>query len=117
MDIPNSLVPVRFFFVKFTTRLVCIDVTKGLLTAASAALRSIGDEVHLLWQIFVEVPLVQQQVVLLVGPVHAVRALEARLLSALVLYMPLQRALVLVFVPAVHAFVHRPPALTPAHTH
>lgn len=56
----------------------------------------------------------QQQIVFLIGPVHTVGALEARLFSTFVLYVSLQRALVFVFVPAVHAFIQCPPRLTAA---
>lgn len=57
---------------------------------------------------------VQQEIVLLVGSVHTIGTLEARLLPAFVLNVPLQRALVLVFVPAIHALIQCPPGLTAA---
>lgn len=68
-------------------------------------------EVDLLRQVFVQVTLVEQEVVLLVGAVDAVRTLEAGLLPALVFDVSLQGALVLVFVTAVDALVQSPPDL------
>lgn len=47
-------------------------------------------EIHFFRHIFMEMPLVQQQIVLLIGPVHTVGALEARLFPTFVLYVPLQ---------------------------
>lgn len=58
----------------------------------------------------------QQQIVLLVGPVHAVRALEAGLFPTFVLNVPLQGALVFVFVPAVHALIQSPLRFNAAQT-
>lgn len=56
----------------------------------------------------------EQQVVLLIGSVDAIRALETRLFPTLVLYVSLQGALVLVLIAAVHALVQRPPGLAAA---
>lgn len=87
--------------------------TRRRRPAAPRCYGSLGHHVHALGQVLVQVALVQQQVVLLVGAVHAVGALEAGLLAALVLDVPLQRALVLVLVAAVGALVQRPALAVP----